>query len=193
MSGIRFDRHFVFLLIACVGVIAGWRLSQAFGFSKLPVIPKLALYGALHATTLVLAIGGPSLLRLRSVFVLIASGFSVLALYAGIQIARWMGLFNSQHAFVAAFAVTSAVGAVLYGLLIRWTWLRQFSVLGILTIAASCVVTTLVTAHMAAGSPWLAEGLSVVWWLTFSSGLYLLARQRWRNGLQDQSAQASER
>jgi hypothetical protein len=134
---------------------------------------SFALYGALHASALVLALRMRQPFWRRCVFIFAAAGLSLLTLRAGPVGMRLFGALPGNGAFYAALGVSAAMGAAAYGILIRLFGLCALTVISIVVIAAGCVLATYgavftLTHFHSLGRWWLA----VFWWYAFSGGLW---------------------
>lgn len=174
----NYRRHFVLLACAIV-VIAIMAKLQIFGAASL--LPNAVIYGSLHAAALTGALNSPAPLARKSLFLLAAGAVDVAALYAGMF---GLALLSAEplplrvRAFIA-LGVCSMVGAILYGLLIRFFWVPELSPRPIMQISIGCLLATMLTLlvenQTGLSSLW---ALAAVWWCAFSGGLCLTARMQ---------------
>jgi hypothetical protein len=175
MSSLHFfyPRHFMLL--------AGFSVVVAV-MTRLHLLTDLnfcfAVYGALHASALVLAIrAGQSLWR-RCLFVAIAAALSVMALRIGLLGGHVSGTLPGAAALYVVLGVSAAIGALAYGILIRLFGLVELTVSGLGLIAAGCMLAAFVAFFTLAHSHFLGRWwLAVLWWYAFSSGLWFCDRR----------------
>ena len=165
---VRYPLHF--LLLACFGVslIAMTRLHFAADLSV-----SFALYGALHASALVIALRAQHPIRRNCIFIGVAAGLSAMTLHVGIAAAHWLETGGGSSALYAALGISSVTGAATYGVLIRLCGIYELSVRALAVICLNCLLAayaaifTLAHLHFL-GRWWLA----VLWWCAFSGGLW---------------------
>jgi hypothetical protein len=171
MSSARFlyPRHFLLLAGFSIVVMVLTRLRL---LTDLNVC--FALYGALHATALLLALRLHQPLWRLCLFIVLAAGFSVLTLRMGLFAGHLTGGLPANAALYAVLGVSAAIGALAYGILIRLFGYYALSIGGLALMAAGCMLAaflalfSLQQAHFL-GRWWLA----VLWWFAFSGGLWL--------------------
>jgi hypothetical protein len=175
---LNYRRHFVLLACAIV-VIAIMAKLEIFGAASL--LPNAAIYGALHAAALCGALTAAAPLARKSLFMLAAAALDVAALYAGLfglALLSAAPLPLRARAFLA-LGVCSMVGAILYGLLIRFFWVPELSPRPIMQISIGCLIATMLTMLVenltGLSSLW---ALAAVWWCAFSGGLCLTGRMQ---------------
>lgn len=167
---LKFKRHFL-LLAAAALLIAVVNVSNLF---HEPLLPSFALYGALHALTLVLAIPAPRLVAWRKVlFVGCAAALNVAVLYAGIISLEALGNIMAALRLYLALSICALFGAMAYGFLIRFFWFPALRPRAIAQIALGCMAAAVVgmgiqNLTLPFGNWWLVA----VWWLAFSGGLW---------------------
>jgi hypothetical protein len=175
---IDYRRHLMLLAAAAAVLVLcdRWHPLQA-------AIPACALYGALHSCMLVAALRIPQSAWKKALFVMIASGFAMLAVVA----ARFMtdrftilGLGSPRGLLTLA----SALGAASYGLLIRQFWIRDLQARALAGITLCCLTSTLLALPSGAylhtvGGSWFA----IIWWWTFSLALWFRDRRLYRTGV----------
>jgi hypothetical protein len=171
MSSARFlyTRHFLLLAGFSVVVVALTRLRLLTDLSVCS-----AVYGALHASAVVLALrSGQPLWRL-CLFIVLAAVFSVLTLRIGLFAGHLTGGLPGNTSLYAVLGFSAAIGALAYGILIRLFGYFALTIAGLALIAAGCMLAaclalfSLQQAHFL-GRWWLA----VLWWYAFSGGLWL--------------------
>jgi hypothetical protein len=166
----RFRYPLHFLLLACFGIllIAMTRLHLA---TELSV--GFALYGALHASALVIALRIHHPLWRNCLFIAAAAGLSAMTPHVGIATAHWLGTSSGNVALYAALGLSAATGAATYGVLIRGCGIYELTARALAVICLTCMLAvyaaifTLAHFH-SLGRWWLA----VLWWYAFSGGLW---------------------
>ena len=166
---LSYPRHF--LLLACFSVLIGVvsRLHPARDLSV-----SFALYGALHALALVLAVRRhqPTIWG-KCRFVALAAALCVLAFRFGAVARGPFGAAPGNVAFYTLLGLSSVVGAASYATLIRLCGLYALTITEIVAISAGCMLAAFVSLFTAShfqalGAWWFA----VLWWFTFSGGLW---------------------
>jgi hypothetical protein len=174
----NYRRHFTLLACAIV-VIAIMARLDLFGTAAL--LPNAAIYGALHAAALCGALISRATLARKSAFMLAASALSMAALYAGLFTLALLSTASLGLGVRACIALglSSMLGAVVYGLLIRAFWLPDLSPRPIMQISIACSMATLLTLLLenlaGLSSIWV---LAAAWWSTLSGGLWLSGRMQ---------------
>lgn len=164
---ISFRRHYVFLGLACVLMLAVRQLWP------LAAPAKLALYGALHAVSVVMAVPGRERPATRIAFVVLAAALSPLALYCGLLAARALEVIISGHLVMTASVLASSAGAATYGAVLQRLWAPRLAMPTLAGMVAACAASTGMAVLGFAGTPWLLEAVSVFWWFVFSAGWWL--------------------
>jgi hypothetical protein len=171
----NYRRHFALLAVAVVlaFLISHWDL-----FGE-PFLPTFALNGALHASALVLALREPALLVRKCLFVAIAAALSIVTLYIGIIGLQLFAALPSTERLYAVLGVCSVAGAITYGSLIRFFWMKKFSSRLILAISLACAAATML-AFLIASQFKFVEGwwLTAAWWCVFSAALWYFDTHR---------------
>jgi hypothetical protein len=168
MSHIFYRRHFA--LLACFSVLIAviGRLHLAPNISA-----SFAMYGALHAAALVLALRSHHSIWRRCWFVAAGAALSVLALRVGTLAGQLTGIGPGNINFFWLLGLSAATGAVAYGLSIRLFGFHALTVPKLAAIAAACLMATCIgglgVTHIRLLGPWW---LAVVWWHAFSAGLW---------------------
>jgi hypothetical protein len=152
-------------------------LAQADTFGSSALLPNAAIYGALYAIAFTGALDVAATLQRQSLFVLLAAALTVAALYVGIWSLGWLStapIGMNLRAYLA-FGICSLVGAICYGLLIRFFWLPALTPRPILRISIGCLIASLLALrleHVIGVTPFWA--LAAVWWCAFSIGLWIM-------------------
>jgi len=164
----NYGRHFALLAVA---VLLAFLISHWDLFGE-PFLPTFAANGALHAAALVLALREPALLVRKCLFVAIAAALSIVTLYVGIIALQLFAALPSTERLYAVLAVCSVAGAITYGSLIRFFWMKKFSSRLILAISLACAAAAML-AFLVASQFKFVEGwwLTAAWWLAFSASL----------------------
>jgi hypothetical protein len=159
---LHYVRHFGLLvfavaLLASTGPIPGQGPVLTFG-----------VYGAVHASTVVFSLRAKQSHGRKLCFVMLAACLSMMCVRVALQ----------SHSFFVAggpqlsLALGSGLGAITYGLLVRWFWIDNLqgvatALIGLGCVGATYAVSTGLPTPQAAAGVWLAA----VWWLAFSTGL----------------------
>ena len=168
-----FARHF--LLLTCfsvlLGILAKLRLSSDLSVS-------FALYGALHASALVLALRVRQPLWRKCLFIVAAASLTLVTLRVGTLGMQLSGALPGNGALYAVAGVSAAAGAVTYGMLIRLVGFYTLTLSSLAEIATGCMLATCVAVFTLAhfhslGRWWLA----VLWWYAFSGGIAATTRR----------------
>jgi catechol 2,3-dioxygenase-like lactoylglutathione lyase family enzyme len=163
-----------------------WALDEAAPASKSgigggdvpydPLCFLCGLSGALHAIAVVLALRSKSSRLSRFGFVMTTAALSIAAPFAALKVIDLLGLAGIATIFVA-LALTSAIGAVSYWLLVRGLWARFLSPRSLLVTVGSCVLATFIASVAISVVPFLRDVLlPMFWWLAFSASLLIADR-----------------
>jgi hypothetical protein len=134
---------------------------------------SFALYGALHASALTLALRAHQAAWRKCLFIALSAGLSLMTLRVAIlggRVSESLGANLGPYALIGGSAL---VGAITYGLLIRLFSFYILTARALAEIAATCALAsllalfTLTHAHFL-GVWWLA----VLWWYAFSASLW---------------------
>ncbi|GEM_PF-1619155 len=164
-----YGRHFTLLAAGAVILffVAQWNLLRD------SLIGTFALNGALHALALVSTLRAPEVLSRKAAFIAIAIVLSVMSLYVGIIGLTLFAVLPGSERLYVVLGVCALSGAITYGSLVRLFWLRRLSSRLILSMAASCVLATLLAFLARTHAVWLGSWwLAAVWWFAFSGSLY---------------------
>jgi hypothetical protein len=165
---IRYGRHFFLLGLFAASLILWNRFAPA---NRL--ITSFAVYGALHAVAFVLTLRSNAPLGRRVLFVVAAALLSMVTLEVGLAGTKVMAGSLGRWGLEAVLGVSSAIGAVCYGCLIRRFWVRGLSLGSLAAISAGCMLATLLAFHTLDRFSYLGRGwLAVLWWWAFSLGLW---------------------
>jgi hypothetical protein len=169
----RYPRHF--LLLTCSSILLGV-MSRLHFSSDLSV--SFALYGALHASALVLAFRARHPIGQKCLFIAIAAGLSALTLHVGIVGIHLTGTLPGNVGLYTVVGFSALMGAVSYGVLIRIFRIFELNALSIAVIAVGCTLATYIAAYTLAHSHFLGRWwLAVLWWYAFSGGLWYYDRR----------------
>jgi hypothetical protein len=166
------------VLLGCaIAAIATMAHLDPFGTASL--LPNAAIYGALHAVALTGALSAAEPWARRITFILAAAAVDAAVLYAGIFGLGLLGaaaLPLSVRAYIA-LGVCSLLGAILYGLLIRFFWLPRLTPRPIMQISIGCLMATML-ALLAENLTGMSSlwALAAAWWCAFSAGLWIIGR-----------------
>jgi hypothetical protein len=164
MPYFNFRLHFILLSIAII-VLAG--------LSFLPLYDDplfaCAAHGVLHATTVVTSLRASTTALRRVLFVALAAGLSIMALYVGIIALVALSILPDSQRLPAVVVIASMCGAITYGSLVRIFWVRGMRPRVILGLAAVCSGATLIGYILKLRFDWSGTWwLAAIWWLTFS-------------------------
>ena len=165
---LAYGRHFIMLGIAAVVLF----LFNQWDLYGEPFLPTFALSGALHALALITALrGGAGRVR-KGLFVAAVALLSVLTLYLGILSLQLLAPLPATERLYLVLGICSMSGAIIYGSLVRWFWMKNLAPRSILAIAVACVPATclafLARTHFEFLNAWV---LAAAWWFAFSAGL----------------------
>jgi hypothetical protein len=171
----RFRYPLHFSLLACFGLllIAMTRLHLATGLSL-----SFALYGALHAAALVIALRASHPIWRKCSFIIAAAALSAMTLHFGIIAEQLIGTGRGNAALYAVLGLSGATGAAAYGILIRLSKIYELTARSLAVLCGNCMLATCAAFLTLArfhslGRWWLA----VLWWYAFSSGLWYFDRR----------------
>jgi hypothetical protein len=137
----------------------------------------LALSGALHAGALCVALRAPASLARKCLFVAAAALMSVLTLYIGIVSLQLFFMLPATERLYFVLGICAVTGAITYGSLVRFFWMKKLRPRSILTIAVACVPATclafLARTHFEFLGAWV---LAPAWWCAFSGSLMYFDR-----------------
>ena len=175
MGHFLYPRHF--LLLACFSILSAV-------MTRLPLSTDLsvsfAVYGALHASALVLTLRAPQPLGRSCLFVLIAAALCVITFRAGILGRQLFATLPGNLGLYTALGLATIAGALIYGVLIRLCGIFPTRLASLSAISLGCMSATFLALFTAGPlhfpGPWW---LAVLWWHAYSVGLwYVDQRQR---------------
>jgi hypothetical protein len=174
MDTLNYPRHFFLLGCGSVALVLLLRLPTALPYDRLYFLCGLS--GALHAIAVVLALRSQASRLSRFGFVVATAALSIAAPFAALQLIELLGLRGIATIFVA-LALTSAIGAVSYWLLVRVLWARFLSPRSLLVTVGSCLLATFIaTVAISVASSLRDVLLPMLWWLAFSASLLMADR-----------------
>ena len=169
MGHFNYARHFSLLAAATVVLF----LLQYWDLLHDSLLATFAVYGALHALSLSLALRAPQKNLRKLAFIAVAAALSVFTMYVGIIGLELFAVVPGNERIYMVLGLCSLSGAVTYGSLVRIFWIRKFSPRLILGLALLCLLATSLAffakAYSAALGGWW---LTAVWWFAFSAGLW---------------------
>ena len=168
----RFRYRLHFLMLACFGalLIAMAKLHFATNVSV-----TFALYGALHASALVIALRDHHPISRNCIFIAAAAGLSAMTLHVGIATAHWLGPGRGNVALYAALGFSAVTGAATYGVLIRVCGIYELTARALAVICLSCLLAAYAAIVTLAHFRFLGQWwLAVLWWYAFSGCLWYL-------------------
>ena len=169
MGHLHYPRHFALLAAAAIVLFLPGRW-EFFGEAFLPIF---AISGALHALALVFTLRATQAALRKCAFVLAAAALSVFTMYIGILSLELFAILPAGARLYMVLGLCAACGAISYGSLIRFYWIRKFSTRFILAIALLSTLGTLLAFFARGLSPRLAGWwLAAAWWFAFSGGLW---------------------
>jgi hypothetical protein len=175
MGHFYYARHFGVLAAATVIVflLGHWSLITD------SLIASFAINGALHAGALVLALRTPHKLARKAAFIALAAALSVLTLYVGIIGLVLLAVLPGNERLYVALGVCSLSGAITYGSLIRWFWMRGFSSRVVLVMSVLCMLATSIAFFARTYSEFFGGWwLTAAWWFALSGGLWYFDTHR---------------
>lgn len=168
MQTFLYRRHVAALAVAVLllFLFSRWDLFDE------PFLATFALSGALHACALCVALRAPESAMRKSLFIAIAALSSVLTLYIGILSLQLFAVLPATERLYLVLSICSLSGAITYGSLVRFFWMKKLSSRSVLSIAMACVPATclayLARTHVDFLPAWV---LAAAWWCAFSGGL----------------------
>lgn len=168
-----YPRHF--LLLACFSLLIGV-MSRLHLTGNLSV--AFALYGALHAVALVLAVRSRQEIWRRCLFIGFAAALCVMTFHFGSVAREQSAALPGKVGLYSPLGLSAFIGAASYGALIRLSGIYALTMGQLAAIAAGCVLAAYVSLFTASHSPFLGPWwLAVLWWFTFSGGLWYFDRR----------------
>jgi hypothetical protein len=169
-----------FLLLTGFSVLLGV-MSRLHLAGSLSLSVSFALYGALHASALVLTLRARHAIWRKCLFIVIAASLSVVTLRFGIFGRQLSLVLPGIAGLYSLLGLSAAIGAVAYGVLIRLFGMWALTAGSLAAIAVGCVLAEIVALstarHFHFLGPWW---LAVLWWYAFSGGLWYLDQRHQR-------------
>jgi hypothetical protein len=171
---LNYSRHFS-LLTAFAALT--YLLSRVSFPASLAV--AFALYGALHATALVLSIRVPLPVGRSGLFIATAAVLSASILHLGILGEHLSAGMPAGLGTYVVLGFASVTGAVTYGISIRVFRLYRLSAATLSTISLGCLSAACLALFTLSRFPFLGPWwLVVLWWCAFSGGLWFCDRRQ---------------
>ena len=168
MGILYYARHFGLLVCLAAVLTATRRWNPAIG-----VVATLGIYGALHASTLVVTLRARPRAGRSLLFIAIASSLSMLSAALGVCASHFVGGSMGMARTASLLSLSSGIGAATYASLIRRFFAAQLTPSAIVTIVLGCIVATLAVLvsgiYLKGGVLWVA----VSWWFAMSLGLWI--------------------
>jgi hypothetical protein len=174
MNHLLYPRHFALLtgFALLLAVMSHLHLANELSLS-------FALYGALHASALILSLRTRQAIWRKCLFIFIAASLSVVILYVGIFGRHLSGTLPGNVGLFTVLGFSAMTGAVAYGVLIRLFGIYKLPPGSLAAIAFVCMLATLVALVTASRSRYLGQWwLAVLWWYAFSGGLWYCDQRR---------------
>ena len=168
-----YPRHF--LLLACFSLLIGvmGRLHLTGNLSV-----AFALYGALHAMALVLAVRSRQEIWRKCLFIGFAAALCVMTFHFGSIAREQSAALPGKVGLYSPLGLSAFIGAASYGTLIRLSGIYALTIGEFAAIAAGCVLAAYVSlftaSHFHFLGPWW---FAVLWWFAFSGGLWYFDRR----------------
>jgi hypothetical protein len=168
VSHFFYPRHFLWL--GCFSILLAV-------MTRLPLSNDLsisfALFGALHASALVLSLRAPQPIARNCLFVVISAGLCVITLRAGMVARHLFGALPGNLGLYTALGLATITGALTYGFLIRLCRIFPMTLASLGAISLGCMSATFLALFTAGAlhfpGPWW---LAVLWWHAYSGGLW---------------------
>jgi hypothetical protein len=168
MGILYYARHFGLLVCLAAVLAATHRWNPAIG-----VVATLGIYGALHASALVVTLRARPRAGRRLRFIAIASSLSMLSAALGVCASHFVGGSMGMARTASLLSLSSGIGAATYAGLIRRFFAAHLTPAAIVTIVLGCIVATLSVLasgiYLKGGTLWVA----VSWWFAMSLGLWV--------------------
>jgi hypothetical protein len=172
MGILNYPRHF--FLLGCGSVALVILVRMPVGSERLYFL--LGLSGALHAIALVSALRSKSSWLSRLGFVLAAAALTIAVPSAALKLAGLLR-FEWWATIFLGLALTSAIGAASYWLLVRGFWARVLSPRSLVVTVGYCVFATFIASFAISVLSMPRDILlPVSWWFAFSASLLSVDR-----------------
>jgi len=165
---LHYSRHFALLTaFACLT----WGANRLSFPASLAV--AFALYGALHATALVVSLQRPPSLGRTSLLIVTAAILSAMMFHLGLLGTHLSARMPGGTGPYVTLGFASAIGALAYGIALRIFTLYRLTaaelfMISLGCVSASCLALMMLTRFPSLGPWWLA----MLWWYSFSGGLW---------------------
>jgi hypothetical protein len=165
---VDYTRHFslltAFAALTCILSRLSFPASLSVAF---------ALYGALHATALVLSFRVPPPFGRSGLFIAAAAVLSAAMLHLGILGTHWSARMPGGLGTYVVLGFASAAGALTYGILIQIFRLSRLTAATLSTICLGCLSVSCLALFTLTLFPFLGPWwLAILWWYAFSGGLW---------------------
>ena len=174
MAALKFSRHFSLLSAfeALTCILSRWAFPATLSVA-------FALYGALHATALLLSCSTPPSVARSGLFAAAAATLSALTFHLGILGTHLSASLPGGVGPYLVLGFASVTGAIAYGVCICLFKLYRLTaamlaMISLGCLSASCPALWALTQFPFLGPWWLA----VVWWYAFSGGLWYCHRRQ---------------
>jgi hypothetical protein len=153
---------------------------------------SFALYGALHASVLVLTLRARPPIWRKSLFVVIAAGLCLITFRMGLFARHLSATLPGNLGLYTPLGFAAATGALIYGISIRLLGIPALTLGSLAAISLGCMLATFVAlftgSHFHFLAPWW---LAVLWWHAFSGGLWYVDDPPFRDWRASGHAQAA--
>jgi hypothetical protein len=171
---LNYARHFslltAFAALTCVSSRLSFPANLSFAF---------ALYGALHATALLLGFRVPPPMGRSIPFVVTAAILSAMMLHLGILGTHVSAGMPGRAGAYIVLGFASVSGALTYGICIRMFGLYRLTAAALSTIALGCLSASCLSLFTLTLLPFLGPWwLAASWWYAFSGGLWYCDRRQ---------------
>jgi hypothetical protein len=169
-DSLHYARHFGLLTGAIAVLVATVRWRPAGG------VASAGLYGALHASALVLSVRAPQRLQKQAIFVAVAASLAMLSVLLAVAAARLSATVPLLRSPLLLLTIAAALGASSYAGLTKSFWLGGLPARAIIILPVGCVMATLLPFTLGAHAPGGGVWLVAAWWLAFSAGVWYYDR-----------------
>ncbi|MGA2188150.1 MAG: hypothetical protein ABSH33_06435 [Steroidobacteraceae bacterium] len=166
MGILYYRRHFMLLACVSAALAASGRWTPAFG-----AVTACGLYGALHASAVVITLRAPTPVRRKLLFVAGGALLSMLSVTVSLYASRLDATLPGMAKPALLLTLSSGGGGAGYGILIGRLLGADLKPPALWSISLGCVAATLAVLasgiYLRYGGWWFA----VAWWFAFSIGL----------------------
>jgi hypothetical protein len=171
---LNYSRHFslltAFAALTCVLSRISFPASLSVAF---------ALYGALHATALLLGFRVPPPLGRSVPFIVTGAVLSAMMFHLGVLGTHLSARMPAGIGPYIVLGFASVAGSLCYGISIRLFRLYGLTATALSVIALGCALACCVALFTLPLFPFLGPWwLAIVWWYAFSGGLWLIDRRQ---------------